>query len=395
MQAGDLIELTIHDVAVNGGVARHQGAVIFVPWTIAGERVRARLKVLKKNFAEAELVDVIEPSPHRVEPRCPYFGTQARAAGLPLPCGGCQYQHIAYAGQLAIKKRQIIATLERIGGVAAPPVADVVGSPEVFGYRNKISMQADPRRQAIGFHATDHRTLLDIARCEIAAEPLNEALATYRAAPPPADRPYSFFLRLDSRGMVGAGNQVLEETVAGVTLRVSANSFFQANRFLTGALVELVRQRVTAAGHRHLLDAYCGVGLFMIALAPQLDAGAGIECDRQAVIWARKNAQALGHRHLRFLDGYVEAQLSRALELLPRENTTLLLDPPRAGLSDRAREAVCKAALPHVVYVSCDFGTFARDTKAFLASGYRLAGVQPVDMFPQTAHCEVVGEFKR
>jgi tRNA/tmRNA/rRNA uracil-C5-methylase (TrmA/RlmC/RlmD family) len=393
MTIGDTIEITIHDVAVNGGVARHEGEVVFLPYTIARERVRARVMEMRKNFAVGELVEVLAPSPHRVAPRCPYFGPRPAAPNCPLPCGGCQYQHITYSEQLAIKKRQIVATLQRIAGIAEPPVADTIASPEPFGYRNKISMESHPRRGLIGFHAADHRTLLDIPRCEIAAEPLNQALMTYRAAPPPMQQRYSFAMRLDSRGMVGSGQQVLEETVGDVMLQVPANSFFQANRFLVATLVEQVRRRVTAAGHRHLLDAYCGVGLFTIAMAKQLDAGIGIEYDRQAVIWARKNSQRLGYQHLRFFDGYVEFQLPRALELLPREKTTLLLDPPRAGLSDNVRNAVCAASLPHVIYVSCDFGTFARDAKSLLAAGYRLAGVQPVDMFPQTAHCEVVGEF--
>lgn len=393
MTPGDTIEVPIHDVAVNGGVARHEGEVVFVPYTIAGESVRVKVVEMRRNFAVGQLVEVLAPSPHRVAPRCPYYGPQPSAASCPAPCGGCQYQHIAYAEQLAIKKRQIIATLQRIAGIAEPPVADTIGSPEPFSYRNKISMESHPRRRVIGFHAADHRTLLDIARCEIAAEPINQALTTYRAAPPPMEQRYSFAIRLDSRGMTGGGQQVLEEMIGDVMLQVPANSFFQANRFLVGALVEQVRQRVTGAGHRHLLDAYCGVGLFTLAMATQLDAGIGIEYDRQAVIWARKNSQRLGHQHVRFFDGYVEFQLPRALELLPREKTTLLLDPPRAGLSDNVRNAVCAAALPHVVYVSCDVGTFARDAKALLAAGYRLAGVQPVDMFPQTAHCEVVGEF--
>jgi tRNA/tmRNA/rRNA uracil-C5-methylase (TrmA/RlmC/RlmD family) len=312
-----------------------------------------------------------------------------------MPCGGCQYQHIAYAEQLAIKKRQIIAALQRIGGIAGPPVADPVASSEPFGYRNKISMEVDPRRRFIGFHGTDHRTPLDIARCDLAAEPLNQALATYRAAPPPAERPYALLLRLDSRGMVGSGQQLLEETVGDVTLHVPANAFFQVNRGLIGELVGQVRQRITRAGHRHLLDAYCGVGLFSIALAGQLDAAVGIEFDKHAVIWACKNARRLGHRHLRFLEGHVESQMRAALELLPRDKTTLLLDPPRAGLSDSAMASVISAALPQVIYVSCDFGTFARDARALLSAGYKLLNVQAVDLFPQTAHCEVVGEFAR
>jgi tRNA/tmRNA/rRNA uracil-C5-methylase (TrmA/RlmC/RlmD family) len=395
MNVGDLIEVSIHDVAASGGVARQEGEVVFVPYSIAGERIRARVTSLRKNFVLAETVEILEASPHRVQPQCPYYGPRPTAPGAAMPCGGCQYQHIAYAEQLAIKKRQIIATLQRIGGIAEPPVSDPIPSPQPYGYRNKTTMQVDPRRKFIGFHAVDHRTPLDIERCVILAEPLNQALATYRAAPPPAERPYTLLLRLDTRGMVGSGSQVLEETVAGVALQVPANGFFQVNSTLTNELVAQVRQRVTAAGHRHLLDAYCGVGLFSIALAGQLDAAVGIEFDKHATVWARKNARRLDYRHLRFFEGPVEAHIRGALELLPANKTTLLVDPPRAGLSDAVLASVAAAALPQIVYVSCDFGTFARDAKFLLSHGYNLAGVQPVDLFPQTSHCEVIGEFKR
>ena len=395
MHIGDLIEVIIHDVAASGGVARHEGEVVFVPYSIIGEQIRARVTSLRKNFVLADPVEILTASPHRVQPPCPYYGPRPSAPGATMPCGGCQYQHIAYAEQLAIKKRQIVAALQRIGGIAEPPVADPIPSPEPYGYRNKTTMQVDPRRKFIGFHAVDHRTPLDIERCLILGEPINQALATYRAAPPPAERPYTLLLRMDTRGFVGTASQVLEETVAGVMLQVPANGFFQVNHALTEELVAQVRQRVTAAGHRHLLDAYCGVGLFSIALAGQLDAGVGIEFDKHATVWARKNARRLGHRHLRFFEGPVEAQMRGALEILPRDKTTLLVDPPRAGLSDAVLTSVAGAKLPHIVYVSCDFGTFARDTKFLLGNGYSLTGVQPVDLFPQTAHCEVVGEFKR
>ncbi|MFA5192046.1 MAG: hypothetical protein WC740_15060 [Verrucomicrobiia bacterium] len=395
MNIGDLIEVTIHDVAASGGVARHEGEVVFVPYSIAGERIRVRVTSLRKNFVVVEPVEVLEASPHRVQPPCPYYGPRPTATGATMPCGGCQYQHIAYAEQLAIKKRQIIATLQRIGGLAEPPVSDPIPSPEPYGYRNKTTMQVDPRRKFIGFHAVDHRTPLDIERCAILAEPINQALTTHRAAPPPAERPYTLLLRVDTRGIVGTASQVLEETIGGVMLQVPANGFFQVNSALTGELVAQVRQRVTAAGHRHLLDAYCGVGLFSIALAGQLDAAVGIEFDKHATVWARKNARRLGHRHLRFFEGPVEAQMRVALEILPHDKTTLLVDPPRAGLSDAVLASVASASLPHIVYVSCDFGTFARDAKFLLNHGYNLIGVQPVDLFPQTAHCEVIGEFKR
>ena len=395
MTVGDLIEVTIHDVAASGGVARHEGEVVFVPYSIAGERIRARVTSLRKNFILAETVEILEASPHRVQPPCPYYGPHPTALGATMPCGGCQYQHIAYAEQLAIKKRQIIATLQRIGGIAEPPVSDPIPSPQPYGYRNKTTMQVDPRRQFIGFHAVDHRTPLDIERCLILAEPINQALTTYRAAPPPAERPYTLLLRMDSRGVVRSGSQMLEETVAGVALEVPANGFFQVNTALTGELVAQVRQRITAAGHRNLLDAYSGVGLFSIALAGQLDAAVGIEFDKHATVWARKNARRLGHRLLRFFEGPVEAHIRGALELLPRDKPTLLVDPPRAGLSDAVLASVAAAALPHIIYVSCDFGTFARDAKFLLSHGYSLVGVQPVDLFPQTSHCEIVAEFKR
>src|SRR5437762_5012076 len=176
-----IVDLKIQDVAFGGkGVARENGKAIFVPYTIEGETVSAEIVREKKQFAEADLVDVKERSPHRVEPPCPYFGR----------CGGCAYQHIDYEHQLAIKWRQVRDVLQRIGKLKDVPMRPIIPSPQQYAYRNRITVHAQDG--AIGFFWRDSHRLIDIERCPIAMEELNRDLAELRAQPRVRDGHYTF-----------------------------------------------------------------------------------------------------------------------------------------------------------------------------------------------------------
>src|SRR3954471_6710693 len=167
------IDLTIHDVAFGGkGVARDDGKAVFVPYTIDGERVSARLVREKKQFAEAELIELLEPSPHRVTAPCPYFGT----------CGGCSYQHVSYDHQLELKAHQVEQAMRRIARLAEPPMRPMVPSPLPYAYRNRITVHVQD--DVIGFFRRDVHELLDIAQCPISMSEVNEALAQLRATRP-------------------------------------------------------------------------------------------------------------------------------------------------------------------------------------------------------------------
>src|SRR5580692_4662472 len=233
--------LTIQDIAFGGeGVGRLDDFVIFVPFVLIGEVVEVEITELKKRFARARLVRVIQTSPERVQPLCRYFGD----------CGGCQYQHVDYAGQLRLKHKQVCDLFERIGGFDSKIVAPVAPCPQPYGYRNRIMIRSqwDKFKQGlnIGYIRAENRLVIDIEECKIAEPALNEQILHVRAHPPPK----------------GGIKVVLR--VAPENWEVPRDSFFQNNFFLLPKLVGTVRDFLQAGGARHLIDLYCGVGFFGI-----------------------------------------------------------------------------------------------------------------------------------
>ena len=343
--------LAIQDVAFGGkGVARHDGKVFFVPFTIPGEKVTARSRRQKKNFAEADLISVDEPSPDRVTAPCPYFGN----------CGGCRYQHIAYPRQLAIKSAQVDQTLRRVGRLKDVPMRPMIPAPEPFGYRNRIRVHA--ARGAAGFFAQDGHTLVDIKECAIAAPVVNEALRELRLSGAP-DGDYS----LRARG----GGPFFEQTNPAVTKEMLA--LLHAN----------VRR-----GQALLVDAYCGAGLFAKHLANLFEHVIGIEENTHAIEKARRSLQA----HEAYIEGDVGNHLGEILAIHDATRTTVLLDPPATGITSRVIDLLLAATPVEIIYVSCNPATLARDL-ATLAAAYVIKAVTPLDMFPQTAEIEVVAEL--
>ncbi len=347
------LRLEIHDLAFGGkGVARHEGKVYFVPFTIPGETVTARVVRQKKNFAEAELIAVETPSPDRVEPACPYFGR----------CGGCSYQHIAYERQLALKSAQVEQTLRRVGKLADVPMRPAIGAPAPYGYRNRIRVHS--AGGVTGFYAHDARALVDVVQCAIAVPEVNQALERLRRTPV---REGDYSLRAP-----GGGGPFFEQT----------------NPAVTALLVETVRTQIRGTGT--LVDAYCGAGLFARALVDRFSKVIGIEENMAAIESARRQAQA----HETYIAGEVSAQLGDVLAQHPAAQTTVLLDPPAEGLAPRVCDLLLGAAPAELLYVSCNPATLARDLTA-LGSAYELLAVTPLDMFPQTAEIEVVAHLRR
>jgi len=241
---GSRLTLTIHDIAFGGeGVARLDDFVIFVPFVVVGEEVEVELIEVKKKFARARLLRVLKAAPERVAPPCRYF----------VQCGGCQYQHIDYAAQLRLKHKQISDLFQRIGGLAKTVIEPVIPCRQPYGYRNRIMIRSqwDKVKQGlnIGFIRHDNRLVVDIEECKVAEPALNEQIQRVRAHPPPK----------------GGLKVVLR--VAPEGWEVPRDSFFQNNFFLLPRLVETVRERLRDSGVRHLVDAYCGVGVFAIELA--------------------------------------------------------------------------------------------------------------------------------
>jgi 23S rRNA (uracil1939-C5)-methyltransferase len=355
-----IVDLRIEDIAFGGkGVAREQGKAVFVPYTIEGEIVSAEIVREKKQFAEAELVEVKESSPHRVEPQCPYFGR----------CGGCAYQHIRYEHQLAIKWRQVRDALQRIGKLKDVPMRPIVPSPKQYAYRNRITVHAQDG--VIGFFRRDSHRLIDIEQCPISREEVNRALAELRTQPYVRDGHYA--LRAGSEPRV----------------------FAQTNDEVANALRDLVFDLIPP-NQGVLIDAYCGAGFFAKALLGKFERVIGIDWDKFAIDAARENASEKETYIAGDAEG-VEAAVSAAFasgDVQPRAlgtsaATTMIVDPPAAGLSGAVREAITAIVPTTLIYVSCNPPTLARDLGE-LHEKFAIESVTPLDMFPQTAEIEAV-----
>jgi tRNA/tmRNA/rRNA uracil-C5-methylase (TrmA/RlmC/RlmD family) len=354
-----LVDLRIEDVAFGGkGVAREDGKAVFVPYTIEGEIVSAEVVREKKQFAEAELIEVNEMSPHRVTPECPYFGR----------CGGCAYQHISYEHQLAIKWRQVRDALQRIGKLKDTPMRPIIPSPRQYAYRNRITVHA--QGGVIGFFRRDSHRLIDIERCPISSDEVNRALAELRAQANVHDGHY--------------------------TLRASpgVRVFSQTNDQVANALHDLIVDLV-APNQELLLDAYCGAGFFAKTLLDKFERVIGIDWDRFAIEAARQDATDKET----YIAGDVEEELqSGAFQSAPRQlesrrSTTLIVDPPAIGLSEAVRKAIVDLAPATLIYVSCNPPTLARDLRE-LQDKFIIESVTPLDMFPQTAEIEVAASLR-
>ncbi|MBI2947401.1 MAG: class I SAM-dependent RNA methyltransferase [Verrucomicrobia bacterium] len=369
---GAQFELQIADLAFGGeGVARIGEFVVFVPFVIPGERVEVEIVEVKKRFARARLLKILQASPDRVAPQCRYFGD----------CGGCQYQHIAYDAQLRLKHKQILDVFQRLGGFHEAVIDPVVPCPQPYGYRNRIMVRSqwDKFKQGlnIGFIRADNRLVVDIEECQIAEPALNQELLNVRANPPPK----------------GGLKVVLR--VAPDDWDVPKDSFFQNNFHLLPKLVEVVQDRVRSSGVRHLADVYCGVGFFSIELANLVESFVGIELDRMAIQAARNNAASRGRTNGEYLAGAAQEVLPSILRRFPPDQTAVVLDPPRKGCQPETLDLLERVRPAQIVYVSCHPATLARDVKRLCANGvYQLSRVTPLDMFPQTQHVECVVDLR-
>jgi len=372
LNVGQTIDLQITDIAFGGeGVARADEFVVFVPFVLAGETVEVEITEVKKNFARGRLVRVINPSPDRVQPPCPYFGA----------CGGCQYQHIAYPAQLQFKRKQIADLFERIGEFRGDVVAPVIPCPQPYGYRNRVMIRSQwnkpEQKLNIGFVRWDCGLVEDLDECKIAEPAINEQIRHVRAHPPPKGG-IKVVLRIPPEGW-----------------DVPPDSFFQNNFFLLPKLVETVHDLVRHGGTKHLIDLFCGVGFFGIELADAVESFVGVEYDQQAVKAARRNAETQGRTNGEFIAASVESALPMLLKRFSPEATTVLLDPPRKGCRPDTLELLRQERPAQIIYVSCHPATMARDLNVLCEGGvFNLVQAVPLDMFPQTQHVECVADLR-
>lgn len=406
---------SIFDVTLNtlvfGGDALGRlpdGRAVFVPYALPGETVRLRIVEEKPHHARAELLEVLQAAEQRISPRCMHFGE----------CGGCHYQHLVYANQLAAKTAILRDQLRRIGGLENIPLQTPVASPQEWHYRNTIQfhLAADGK---LGFHRAASEEVFPIRECflpettlldiweRLTFEPIADLKRIHVRAGANEDMmlvlesddiqapemtveelPLSVVHLSPAGAIVMAGSDHMMMEIGEKRFQVSAGSFFQVNNSVAHLMVDHILKNLSLSGKETLLDIYCGVGLFGAFLAPQVDRLIGVEsssyaCDDFVI-------------NLNDYDN-VELYQDAAENVLPQLNISpevAIVDPPRAGMTKGALQGLLRLAPRTLVYVSCDPSTLARDMRVLVNSGYRLESITPFDMFPQTCHIESIAIMK-
>jgi 23S rRNA (uracil1939-C5)-methyltransferase len=404
--------ITLNNMAHGGdAVGQHEGRTVFVPLGIPGETVRVQLEEERRGVTHARLLEVLEPSPDRVEPPCPYFGL----------CGGCHWQHISYPAQLRYKQQIVREQMARIGRLDLP-VSETLGMGDPWRYRNHVQLRLD-RRGRIGYYALRSHDVVPVEECLVIHELLDDlwgaldvewedldrislraglntgeqmvVLEASDGEPPEleVDFPVNCIYMADADSLyVLAGDSHYHERLGELDFQVSGPSFFQVNTAQAERMIELVGRELALEPGQKLLDAYCGVGTFALSLGRGAGRVLGIESSTWSVGDALANADAAGvGDEFEFLDGDV----AETLEELGETFDAVVLDPPRAGCTPETVAALAGTCAGRIAYVSCDPATLARDAALFVQHGYSVEQVQPMDMFPQTYHVETVVLFRK
>ena len=421
--------------------ATGRGKAAFVPFVLAGEKVEAAITEQKREFIRATVETVIEPSSHRIEPGCAYFGR----------CGGCHYQHTSYEHQLEIKKDILRETLRRTAKLELPVEIEVHPSPP-WNYRNRSRLQVQTKPSfATGYYKTGSHELLPVEECPISSPLINRGIAAVWASGragrvPQGVSEIEFFADADDtqllidavctpdsrRAAVREWAEAFRESmpeIAGIAVsrkddsgsvekllslggdhltyraqkaayRVSAGAFFQINRHLIDELVRIVASGQSGA---LALDLYAGVGLFSTALACDFRHIVSVESSQTSsadlAYNLPKNGEAIRATTEQYLGRAESARTGKGGAAAPAADLVIpdliIVDPPRAGLGERVARTLAISGAPRVVYVSCDPATLARDLAALVSGGYRIEQAHLVDLFPQTFHIETVVHLAR
>ncbi len=386
---GAEVEVTIERLLPGGlGLAHAGQQTILVALSAPGDRLRARIRNTRGTVAFASIIEVVAPSPARIEPPCPYFGR----------CGGCDFQQLTYEAQLAAKVEIIRDCLRRIARIEPLPEIPITSSPTVWRYRSRAQWQHDPRRSYLGYFERGSHNVCDVAECPVVLPALQETLADLRAelrAGHLAHEESEFQAVAGDEGISLAppvaqhGTAELTREIAGERYRFNAECFFQINHEL---LAPLVHEALKEARGDTALDLYCGVGLFTLPLARRFQRVVGIEGNPAATRYARRNLSDAGLANATIETASVGQWLTRhASEFAPPE--LILLDPPRSGAEPETIAAIITLRPRHISYVSCDPATLARDLRTLLAADYQLTSVAAFDLFPQTHHVETVAHL--
>ena len=434
---GEVLELTVDSLAFGGaGVARLDGYVVFVADGFPGDRVRAEVEKAKRAYAQARAIEILEPSPDRVPPRAEH--------------PGAPWQVLPYERQLSVKQDQVEDALRRIGRLDGFELEPIVPAVETWRYRNKLeySFGTGPDgRLVCGFHAPGHwEEIVELTDCWLASEAGNAArervVEWCRNAGLTAfdRRTREGFLRnlvvresrrggelqirlvtgpgkLDRDGLTEAaapfggllwtqtdsvaettqagetellaGSDRLEEEIGGMRFQIAANAFFQTNTEMAERLYELAIDYAQPSGTDRVYDLYCGIGTIGLLMAPRAAEVWGLELVEEAIADAIANARLNEVDNARFFAGDVRLAMRELVQEAGRPDT-VMVDPPRSGLSQKVVRRIIEAGPRRIVYVSCNPTTLAPNAAQLVEAGYVLRRVRPVDMFPQTPHIEAV-----
>lgn len=381
--------MTIERIVPRGyGLAHGDGKTIFVALAAPGDRARVEVVETKGNVSFAEIVEVLEPGPQRISPPCPYFGT----------CGGCDFQQMSYAEQLASKVEIIRDCLRRIAKIEFAGEIGVIGSPKELEYRSRAQWHLDPKIRGIGYYQRNSRDLVAIERCPKLVPPLNEALAKLNSDLPWenvwSEKAYidaavgdEQTVSMNSPGMFEPDE--ISFNALGETFHYSAGVFFQGNQYLVPQLLDTA---LGGFGGDLALDLYSGVGLFSLPMARKFAKVIGVEENPASVRYAKKNAWANGCENIEFraesVRHFLAGNSMKKIDLV-------LLDPPRAGTEKDTMENLIRMDPACVSYVACEPSMLARDLKRFDAAGYRVDSITAIDLFPQTHHVETVARLSK
>ena len=384
MRLKDQVTIKIESIAFGGhGVGRVDNFVVFVPFAAPDDELEVEIVELKKKFARGRIVNISRPSPLRNVPLCGHYEN----------CGGCCYQHLNYEQQLKIKKKQVSDAFLKIGKIVSPPVLDPIASPQAYHYRGKA--QCHTAKEAygwkLGFLDVSGSEIVDIARCEIMEETINDKIKELRDNPKLLSMESNLTIWSGLSDDASQNSDQIKRMVKGKEFLVPDGGFFQANLYLTDRLVDEVCRLVAPGKINTLVDAYCGSGLFSIFLSSYAQNVFGIETGKQAVKFAKINAERHGALNTKFICGEVENVLPQEFASGSESIDLLVLDPPRSGCDGSVLKAISTLRPQKVIYISCNPATQARDIKYLSEFGYDLLSLLPLDMFPQTEHIEVIG----
>lgn len=383
------IELDIETLTNMGqGLGRHNGWVIMIRYALPGERIRARIYRNEKNFSEADLVSVLNPSPERVKPPCPVFGR----------CGGCQYQHFSYEAQLEWKTRQVKELLWHMARVETD-VLPAIPSPKQYGYRSKLTPHFPKpkigRPIQIGFLRQGSRSnYVEIESCPLISDPMNKRLSETREetrqnhSKTPYKKGATLLIREHLDGITTNPKAIIREKVGDLVFSFPAGEFFQNNPSILESFTQYVGRKASEGDVHNLVDAYCGSGLFCLTSASLFKEAVGIEVSEFSVQYAIENAEANDIENARFVLGDAASIFSQIS--FEGSESSVIIDPPRKGASEDFLNQLIAFGPQRIVYVSCNPATQMRDLRILIEGDYQIEEVQPFDLFPQTKHLECV-----